>query len=341
MARQPVMHVDHLDADNFSPLGSQGLVPIDLGFNSDTLAASLSQSTQCILVGIDRAGACPNVQKSAFDVLLTVAPSAPAPWVSVPPARLDDRVQAISATCAGAPFAAAAFAQVLRIGEGLTLSQATVLESFAYSALLGGNEFRDWLARRRAPAIAKDSTEPFVTICRKNDIVRVTLNRPKDRNALCAGMRDALFEALAAVLDDPSEPRLRLEGAGGCFSTGGPLAEFGTAKDLAAAHFIRTLHNGAILLSALGERAEVMLHGACIGSGIELPAAAARRLASAHSYFQLPEIKMGLIPGAGGTATLSRAIGRHRTAYMGLSGRRIDSATALSWGLIHAIVPDG
>jgi enoyl-CoA hydratase/carnithine racemase len=90
---------------------------------------------------------------------------------------------------------------------------------------------------------------------------------------------------------------------------------------------------------ALGDRIDVDLHGACIGSGLEIAAAAQRRIARDNAFFQLPELKMGLIPGAGGTVTVTRAIGRHRACAMMLSCARIRAETALGWGLVDAISP--
>jgi enoyl-CoA hydratase/carnithine racemase len=98
------------------------------------------------------------------------------------------------------------------------------------------------------------------------------------------------------------------------------------------------LRSCAALLDRLGARASAQLHGACVGSGLEVPAAAALRTATADAWFQLPELRMGLIPGAGGTASVERAIGRHRTAWMLLSAKRIDARQALAWGLVHEIV---
>src|SRR3546814_14695113 len=75
--------------------------------------------------------------------------------------------------------------------------------------------------------------------------------------AMSAAMRDALYEALANALDDPSRPAVLIQGAGKCFSTGGALAEFGTAHDLAEAHAVRTLHSCARALDVLGSRGTV------------------------------------------------------------------------------------
>ena len=89
---------------------------------------------------------------------------------------------------------------------------------------------------------------------------------------------------------------------------------------------------------SLGAKLEFQLHRACIGAGIELPAFAAHVVAARNTFMQLPEIQFGLLPGAGGTVSIAKRIGRHRTAYLALSARRINAATALQWGLIDAIV---
>jgi enoyl-CoA hydratase/carnithine racemase len=81
----------------------------------------------------------------------------------------------------------------------------------------------------------------------------------------------------------------------------------------------------------------VHVQGACVGAGLEMAAFAARLIATPEAWFQLPELAMGLIPGAGGCVSVPRRIGRQRAALMFLSGRRINAATALRWGLIDAI----
>ncbi|MCZ0997091.1 enoyl-CoA hydratase/isomerase family protein [Streptomyces mirabilis] len=79
------------------------------------------------------------------------------------------------------------------------------------------------------------------------------------------------------------------------------------------------------------------LHGACVGAGIELAAFAGRVLAAPDTLIRLPEVGMGLIPGAGGTASLPVRIGRERTAYLALSGDTLSAAQALGWGLVDEI----
>jgi enoyl-CoA hydratase/carnithine racemase len=95
--------------------------------------------------------------------------------------------------------------------------------------------------------------------------------------------------------------------------------------------------SAAQLLHRLRDRVVCEVHGACIGAGIELPAFAGRIVAAPDSHFVLPEVGMGLVPGAGGTVSITKRIGRLRTAAMALSGQRVDAPTALAWGLVDAI----
>jgi hypothetical protein len=324
--------IDFLGADRFSALADTPVIVVD--------AVTWRQpdpDIQAVCIGVDRTGALPPVDPSQFDVLLTSAPDAPAPWVSKPYEQLAAHVEQLTVAVHKWPVAATTACRVLRLNESVPFAPALEIESFAYSALLGGAEFARWHAQRR-PEPVPQSNAPLVLVDREGDVVTLTLNHPQAQNAMTAEMRDGLHAALATILDDPSEPSVCLQGAGKCFSTGGALAEFGTATDLAQAHVVRTLRSCAALLDRLGARARVRWHGACVGSGLEVAAAAAHRTATADAWFQLPELPMGLIPGAGGTASVARAIGRHRTAWLLLSGKRIDAPKALAWGLVHGIV---
>jgi enoyl-CoA hydratase/carnithine racemase len=236
------------------------------------------------------------------------------------------------------PLAATVLVQVLRLTESLDIAQALSAESLAYSTLQAGPEFRRWLQTKQtaAPAIAGDAG-PAVLMQRDGERLDLQLNRPSNRNALSVEMRDALMDALQLVLSDDSIRQVRLGGRGKCFSTGGDLGEFGTAPDPATAHAVRSLALPGRLLAACAARVEVRLHGACIGSGIEFPAFAGRIVAAGDTHFQLPELKFGLIPGAGGCISIPRRIGRQRTGWLALSGQRIKARQALQWGLVDAI----
>jgi enoyl-CoA hydratase/carnithine racemase len=100
---------------------------------------------------------------------------------------------------------------------------------------------------------------------------------------------------------------------------------------------VRSTRNPGRLLARIARRTQARVHGACIGAGAELPAFAARVVSRPDAFFQLPELSMGLVPGAGGTASLPRRIGRHRTAWLALTGERVDAGTALRWGLVDEV----
>lgn len=232
-----------------------------------------------------------------------------------------------------APFAAQVVIDLLRCTEGLPPAQALVAESLAYAALQGSGGHRDWHAAR-----AGHAPPGTVLIDRGGSELRLTLDRPAARNAIDRVMRDALHDAFVLARLDPEIAVVRLGASGRCFSTGADLAEFGTTTDPAEAHAIRMKTLPARALLEWGGRFEVHVQGPCIGSGLELAAFANRLTASADAWFQLPELRMGILPGAGGCVSLPRRIGRQRTAALILSGRRIGARTALEWGLIDAIV---
>lgn len=289
-----------------------------------------------VRLGVHRAGPIPGGGLDDFDILLSTDPAAPGPWVGVAPEGLALAIADIKTAVARQPVAAAAAAQVLRATLSLSFEQALVLESLAYSMLLGSEGFRTWRAanpaRDRAGRVA-----PRVLSRADGKSLEVRLNRPAARNAFDARMRDELSEALAFALEHPDRPPVVLTGEGPAFSAGGDLDEFGRAADPGQAHMIRTLRSPARLAHALGPRLTAHLHGACVGAGIEVPAAAGRVTARPGAFFRLPEVSMGLIPGAGGTATIARRIGRRRACYMAISGADIDLATALTWGLVDEV----
>ncbi len=323
---------DPLDIADYSALGSTPCLIVEAGsFRRGAVPI------QSVVIGIDPDGRLPTVDPGDFDLLLTDRCDPPAPWVGV--ISCAQSAWALMARIKATPQASTILCQTLRLVEQLPFDQGLLVESLAYSTLLGGGEFASWRAKPRPAATPASPSGDLVRVERAGDLLTLILDNPGGRNAMTAAMRDALYTALANAMADPSRPQVRLIGAGRCFSTGGDLTEFGTARDLATAHIVRSLHANARLCRDLGDRLEVVFHGAAIGSGLEVPAAAHCRSARPGTWFQLPELSMGLIPGAGGTVTLSDAIGRHRTAWMVLSGARVALDRALSWGLVQRVLP--
>ena len=236
------------------------------------------------------------------------------------------------------PIAAMTLVQVLRSTELLPIAQALDVESMAYAALQGGVEFRTWQLGYKTEVMPEREAGDALLLNRDGAIVEALLNRASSRNAISVEMRDAWVEALQLLAADESIKEMYFRAKGSCFSVGGELREFGSAPDTATAHWVRTIHSPARLLAALSPRLRFAVHGGCIGSGIELPAFAGHVAAHKKSFFQLPELQLGLIPGAGGTVSMARRIGRQRTAWMVLSGRRINVQTALAWGLVDEIL---
>jgi enoyl-CoA hydratase len=226
----------------------------------------------------------------------------------------------------------------LRSVHGLSHETALMAESLAYGTLQAGRDFRRWRELATPLPPAPPEPGPAVVLQRRGDTLSIELNRPRNHNAMSVEMRDALCEALQLVIDDPSITDVELSGRGRCFSTGGDVSEFGSAPDPATAHIVRTLSLPGRLLARRAQRVTAVVHGACIGSGIEFPAFAGRLLAKADAFFQLPELRYGLIPGAGGCISVARRIGRQRTTWLALSGRRVNAHTALDWGLVDGIV---
>ena len=243
----------------------------------------------------------------------------------------------IARNVAASPMAAMVLVQQLRASAGLSSAHALTAESFAYATLQAGPEFRRWhLAHASSAAAPTRGANPLFVV-REGEVLRITLNHPARRNAIGVDMRDALVEALDLALIDPEIRSVELRASGACFSIGGDVAEFARVSDPGTAHWIRTLRLPARRVMHLADRLRVRVNGAAIGAGVEIACFAQRITATADAWFQLPELHYGLIPGAGGTVSLPRRIGRQRTAYMALSMRRVPASIALGWGLIDAI----
>ncbi|CRZ17015.1 enoyl-CoA hydratase/isomerase family protein [Mycolicibacterium neworleansense] len=242
--------------------------------------------------------------------------------------------------CRTWPQAAAVCDDVLRSLDpaGPTRS-GLITESLAYSTLQSGPEFARWLAGR-GPATAPLLPEP-VQAHRDGNTLHVRFNRPQRHNAFSTDARGALLEALEVARLDPSVNEVVLGGNGRSFCSGGDLAEFGSFADPASAHLARTRHSPALVLdelaARLGRRCRADVHGQVLGSGLEMACYCGWVSCHPDATLGLPELALGLIPGAGGTVSITRRIGRWRTAYLVLSGRTIGAATALAWGLIDEV----
>ena len=284
----------------------------------DTAVARLG-SLPCVVVAVDRP---PGDAPAAADVV--VEPDI---------ATIDDVLAVIDAN----PIAATALALLLRDADRRSFGAGLVAESATYSLLQSGPEFHAWRAatpvKRRAP-----EPGPAVRIERDGCRLDLVLDRPHVRNALNMAVRDGLLEGLAVAAADTAITEVVLRGEGPSFCSGGDLDEFGTFADPASAHLVRLAASIGRAIAEVGPRVRAEVHGPCAGSGVELPAFAGKVVAAADFTAALPEVALGLVPGAGGTVSVVRRVGRHRTALLALSGARIDAVTAREWGLVDEVV---
>lgn len=315
---------------------------VDLDGPGDPGHLEVPVSFPAVVVGVSsRSGGGPArlpavLSAGGPDVSLSARTGVPAPWVGV--AAVEEAVGGLTASVAARPRAAVALAQLLRLSAGRAVGAGLVSESLTYSMLQAGPEFAEWIQRRGEPEPGPGSgPEEPVLSRRDGDRLVVELNRPAVHNAYNSATRDALCEVLGLAVADPSLT-VSISGRGPSFCSGGDLREFGTSPDPVTAHLVRTVRSPARLIAALAPRVGVELHGACMGSGIELPAFAGRVVARPSTRIALPELAMGLIPGAGGTVSLPRRIGRARTAWLALTGREIDAGTAHAWGLVDEVL---
>jgi enoyl-CoA hydratase len=177
-----------------------------------------------------------------------------------------------------------------------------------------------------------------IELSRVDEFALIRINRPQALNALSF----SLIEDLGAKIDEAGTTQSRallVTGAGEkAFCAGADIAEL-LGRPLAETR--RGAERGQAVFAKL-ERLPMpsvaILNGYAFGGGLELALACTFRLATANAKMALPEVKLGLIPGYGGTQRLPRLIGEARALEMILTGKAIDAATALAWGLLNKVI---
>jgi enoyl-CoA hydratase len=190
------------------------------------------------------------------------------------------------------------------------------------------------------------NTEPslngFKTVLyeKKDDIAYVTLNRPKALNVYNVQMRDDLYQVLGAIKDDSEVKAVIFKGAGEkAFCAGADLSDFLSAPSPIIARQVRFGRDVWGLFLSIRQPVIAAVHGYVLGSGIEMALCCDIRIASEDAKFGLPEVGLGILPAAGGTQTLPRAIGVARALEMLLANRWLSSEEAYSMGLVNQVVP--
>jgi enoyl-CoA hydratase len=182
----------------------------------------------------------------------------------------------------------------------------------------------------------------FETILYSKDesIGRITLNRPGALNAYNMRMRDELFEVLEAIRVDDDIRVVIVDGAADkAFCAGADLSEFLTAPSPTAARITRFERDVWGRFLQLPVPVIAALHGFVIGSGVEIALCCDIRIAAEDVRFRLPELSLGILPAAGGTQTLPRAVGISTAFEILLTGSWVDASEARRIGLVNRVVP--
>lgn len=175
---------------------------------------------------------------------------------------------------------------------------------------------------------------------KRNGIAYVTINRPKALNALNTPTWKDLRTAFENVREDAAIRGAILTGAGDkAFIAGADITELATLAAFEAAQASRFGQGVLDLIENLGKPVIAAVNGFALGGGCETAMACTLRIAVERASFGQPEVKLGLLPGGGGTQRLPRLVGKGRALQLILSGEMIDAREAWRIGLVNEIVP--
>ncbi len=172
-------------------------------------------------------------------------------------------------------------------------------------------------------------------------ILQLTMNRPDALNALNADLLEQFHHHFLSAKTDPMVKALLITGQGKAFCAGADIKQLAQLTGQTGLEFAKRGQHVFRLLEQLGKPSLAAINGFALGGGCELAMAATLRIASANAIVGQPEVKLGVIPGFGGTQRLARLIGKGRALDLCLTGRTIKAEEACAWGLINEVVPLG
>ena len=170
-------------------------------------------------------------------------------------------------------------------------------------------------------------------------VATVTVNRPDKLNALNDRVITELGEAVDQVVSDSNVGGIILTGAGRAFVAGADISELESHGPVSAKRLAQTGQDVFGRFESSPKPVIAAVNGFALGGGCELAMACHIRIASEAAKFGQPEVKLGLIPGYGGTQRLPRLVGRGRALQLLLTGEMIDAQEAFRIGLVNRVVP--
>lgn len=168
-------------------------------------------------------------------------------------------------------------------------------------------------------------------------ILQISLNRPEQLNALNQDVLKQLLNLFIEIKNDTSVKAILLTGEGKGFCAGADIKQLAPLTGQEGLTFARFGQQVFRELELIGKPSLAAMHGFAFGGGCELAMAATMRIAARETQFGQPEIKLGVIPGFGGTQRLPRLIGKGRALEICLTGRRFNADEALQWGFLNDI----
>lgn len=168
-------------------------------------------------------------------------------------------------------------------------------------------------------------------------IVQLHLNRPEQLNALNRDVLLRLQSILREIKHDKTVKAVLLSGEGKAFCAGADIKQLAALNGQQGLEFARFGQAVFRELELLGKPSVAAIQGYAFGGGCELAMAATLRIAANNAVFGQPEIKLGVIPGFGGTQRLSRLIGKGRALDICLTGRRFSAQEGWQWGLLNEL----
>jgi enoyl-CoA hydratase len=180
-----------------------------------------------------------------------------------------------------------------------------------------------------------------IKIKKKQRITYLSLNRPEVRNAFNQIMINEILDAIGQIDNDYECRTLIITGEGKAFQAGADIAELKKMSPIKLLRWNEGVVRINLSLEKLRQPVIAAINGPAIGGGMELAISCTFRIMAESAVLGLPEVKLGIIPGTGGTQRLPRLIGKGRAAQMLFTGESIDAQEALKIGLVNRVVKDG
>ncbi|WP_243371525.1 enoyl-CoA hydratase-related protein [Geotalea sp. SG265] len=180
-----------------------------------------------------------------------------------------------------------------------------------------------------------------VQVKHDENIAILSLNRPAARNCLNGEMLQLLLTTFASLKENAAVAGVLITGAGASFCAGADIDAMRTMTPFEAGRFSQLGQDVMFAIESLGKPVIAAVNGYALGGGFELALACDFIVASRSAVFAAPEIRLGIIPGFGGTQRLTRLVGKARAKELIFTGDRVEGEAALAMGLANRIYDDG